>query len=95
MPRRRQRRRRNLCFEPRVYHFKPQGVPLRGLQTIKLLAEEIEALKLYHIDGLDQISAAQQMDVSQPTFSRILNSAYQKVSRALINSYAIEIQPKN
>jgi predicted DNA-binding protein (UPF0251 family) len=68
---------------------------MRGLQTIQLLAEEIEALKLYHIDELDQISAAQQMDVSQPTFSRILTSAYQKVSQALIKGCAIEIQPKD
>ena len=68
---------------------------MRDLQTTHLLAEEIEALKLYHVDKLDQITAAQQMGVSQPTFSRILTSAYQKVSEALIDGQAIEIQPQD
>jgi len=65
---------------------------MRDLETVKLLAEEIEVLKLYHIDQLDQTSAAQKLGVSQPTFSRILNNAYQKVSRALLKGCAIEIQ---
>ncbi len=68
---------------------------MRDLQITHLLAEEIEALKLYHVDKLDQITAAQQMSVSQPTFSRILTSAYQKVSEALIDGQAIEIQPQD
>ena len=88
----RPRRRRNLCVQPRASLFKPQGVPMRELKTIELLAEELEALKLYHIDQLEQIAAAEQMGVSQPTFSRILGSAYEKVSRALVEGYAIEIQ---
>ena len=90
----RPRHRRNLRSRLRTYYFKPQGVPLRELETVELLAEEIEVLKLYHIDGLDQISAAQQLGVSQPTFSRILNSAYQKISKALVDGCAIEIEEK-
>lgn len=90
----RPRYRRNLRFRPRVYYFKPRGVPMRELQTVQLLAEEVEALKLYHIDQLDQTSAAEQMHISQPTFSRTLDRAYQKVSRALIDGCAIEIQSK-
>lgn len=88
----RPRRRRNLSSPPKACYFKPQGVPLKNLQTVILLAEEIEALKLYHIYKLDQILAAEKLGVSQPTFSRILSSAYEKISQALINGHAIEIQ---
>lgn len=91
----RPRRRRNLRFRPQACYFKPQGVPMRELRTVQLLAEEVEVLKLYHIDQLDQTSAAQKLGVSQPTFSRILNSAYQKVSQALVEGCAIEIQQKD
>jgi len=88
----RPRRRRNLRFRPRACYFKPQSVPIRELQKVELLAEELEALKLYHVDELDQITASEKLGVSQPTFSRILNSAYLKVSQALVNGCVIEIQ---
>ncbi len=40
--------------------------------------DEVEALKLHDVDGLEQIKAAEKMKISQPTFARILDSAYKK-----------------
>jgi len=59
------------------------------LEIVDLLPEEIEALRLKNIKGLDQTESARKMDVSQSTFQRILASAYSKISEALIEGKAI------
>ncbi len=82
---------RRLRFNPGVFYFKPRGVPLSVLKEIELLPDELEALKLYDVDQLDQITAAQKMNVSQPTFGRILNKARQKIATALVKGKAIKI----
>jgi len=90
----RPRRPRCLHFQPNVYYFKPQGIPLRFLEEVILLPDELEALKLYEVDGLDQIKAAQKMKISQPTFARTLESAQKKVAQAIIKGKAIRIEQK-
>lgn len=88
----RPRKPRRLCFKPNVYYFKPQGIPLRELEEIVLLPDELEALKLYEVDGLEQIGASEKMKISQPTFARLLGSAYKKVAGAIIEGKAIRIE---
>lgn len=90
----RPKRPRRICFEPGVTYFKPRGVPLRELEEVRLLPEELEALKLHDVDELDHIRAAKQMGVSQPTFGRILDRAYKKMATALIGGKAIRIEVK-
>lgn len=84
--------RRCLRFKPNVYYFKPQGIPLRYLEEVVLLPDELEALKLYEVDGLDQKQAASKMMISQPTFARILDNAIKKVVSAIIKGKAIRIE---
>jgi len=81
-------------FNPDVYYFKPQGIPLRMLEEIVLLPDELEALKLYEVDGLEQTKAAGRMKISQPTFARILDSACKKIANALVKGKAIRIEAK-
>ena len=81
-------------FNPDVYYFKPQGIPLRELEEVILLPDELEALKLHEIDGLEQIEASEKMKISQPTFARILGSAHKKVAEAIIKGNAIKIEEK-
>lgn len=90
----RPKRPRCLRFEPSVYYFKPQGIPLRLLEEITLLPDELESLKLYEIDGLKQTKAAQKMGISQSTFARILEAAQKKVAQAIIQGKAIRIEGK-
>lgn len=85
---------RCLRFKPNVYYFKPQGIPLRMLEEVSLLPDELEAIKLHDVDGLEQIDAAKKMNISQPTFGRILDSAYKKISEAIIKGKAIRIERK-
>jgi predicted DNA-binding protein (UPF0251 family) len=85
---------RFLRFNPGVYYFKPQGIPLRLLEEVILGADELEALKLYEVDGLEQTQAAKKMKISQPTFARILSSACKKMASALVSGKAIRIESK-
>lgn len=61
------------------------------LEVIELTTEEVEALRLKNIQGLEQVQCARQMKTSQSTFQRILSSAYRKISLALIEGKAIKI----
>ncbi|HUW24105.1 MAG TPA: DUF134 domain-containing protein [Patescibacteria group bacterium] len=88
----RPRRPRCLRFKPNVYYFKPRGVPLRLLEEEILLPDELEALKLHEVDGLEQKEAAAKMKISQPTFARLLESAHKKIARAIILGKAIRIE---
>lgn len=82
---------RFLQFNPSVRYFKPQGIPVRMLEEVCVSADELEALKLYEVDRLEQTKAAEKMNISQPTFARILNSARKKVATAIIKGRAIRI----
>lgn len=87
----RPRRFRRISFNPSVYYFKPSGIPMSELQETYLERDELEALKLHDVQSLDQVSAAKQMGISQPTFARILDSAYKKIADAIVNGKAIVI----
>lgn len=88
----RPRRCRLISMSPEVRYFKPRGVPLRRLSEVILSVDELEALRLKHLEGLEQIDCAKKMKISQSTFQRILSAAQQKISRALIKGYAIKIE---
>ncbi|RJR27007.1 DUF134 domain-containing protein [candidate division WWE3 bacterium] len=87
--------RRHLRFNPEVIFFKPRGVPLRNLEVVELFPDEIEAIKLYFVDDLDQTKSAEMMKISQPTFARIVNSAMKKLSMAIVEGKAIQISHKD
>ena len=78
-------------FEPNIYFFKPQGVPMQGLPIVELFLEEIEAYRLRHIEDMDQRLAAKKMNTSTSTYQRMLYSANKKIADALINGKAIKI----
>lgn len=85
---------RNIKFDPQVNYFKPRGIPVHCLEVVELSLEEVEALRLKNIENLEQIEAAQKMNTSQSTFQRILTSACQKMSDAIIHGKAIKIENK-
>jgi len=85
---------RCVCFSPGVTYFKPRGIPLQDLEEVVLMPDELEAIKLYKVDLLEQTQAAKRMKISQPTFARIIDSAYKKVADAIIKGKAIRIESK-
>jgi len=84
--------RRRLRFHPDVYYFKPRGVPLRELEEVVLLPDELEAIKLHDADGLEQVEAARKMEISQSTFARTLDRAYKKIAEAFVEGKAVRIE---
>ena len=82
---------RRIRFNPNVTYFKPQGVPMRFLDVVELTTEEVEALRLKNRKDLKQVECAKRMKTSQSTFQRILSSAYEKVTDALVEGKAIKI----
>ena len=86
---------RKICYQSNITYFKPAGVPLRNLEEITLTHEEIEALRLKDVEGMDQSECAKKMGISQPTFFRIIRSARKKSSDAIVNGKAIRIEGGN
>ena len=82
---------KTISFNPNTFCFKPQGIPMKELQTVELSLEEVEAYRLRHIEDLDQQQAANKIKTSTSTYQRILYSAYKKIGDALINGKAIKI----
>ncbi|MBU2551676.1 MAG: DUF134 domain-containing protein [Proteobacteria bacterium] len=88
----RPRKWRRVESPPRVTLFKPQGVPARELAERVLPVEGLEALRLVDMEGLDQESASERMDVSRPTLSRVLAAARKTVAEALVLGQALRVE---
>lgn len=78
-------------MDPNVTYFKPRAVPLSDLEEVDLHLEELEALRLKDLKGLNQEESAKRMKISIATFQRILNSAHKKIAGALTEGRAIVI----
>ena len=75
--------------------FKPFGMPMCTLSAIKLQFDEYESINLVNYQNLPQDVAAEKMNVSRPTFTRIYNSALKKIAKAFVECSAIEIEGGN
>ena len=83
---------RHIGFKPRAGLFKPAGVPACALEQVTLTLDEVEALRLADLNGLYQEQAAEQMKISRPTFSRVVEEARRKVADALIHGKALRLE---
>lgn len=72
---------------PCCRRFSPAGPPSGTSVAVGL--EEIEAIRLKDLVGLDQAACAQSMGVSRATFQRILAVARRKVAQALTEGHSI------
>ncbi|MDN5347201.1 MAG: uncharacterized protein PWP65_765 [Clostridia bacterium] len=87
----RPRKCRRIAFTPALDFFKPVGRPLRELEEVNLALEELEAIRLKDLEGLEQEECAERMQISRPTFQRILVAARNKIAEALVEGKAIRI----
>ena len=78
--------------QPVQAFYKPQGVPMSRLKGVVLPVEGLEAIRLADAEGMEQNAAARLMDVSRPTFSRILADARRIVAEAITKGWAIRIE---
>lgn len=91
----RPRCRRNIGFLPQVTYFKPAGIRMAELDEVVLQHDELEAIRLKDLLGESQEEAARKMNVSQPTFHRLLLSAHEKIAHAIVNGKALRIEGGN
>ena len=71
--------------------FKPRSIPMTELDVVRLGADELEAMRLCDLEGLDQTEAGARMGVSRGTVQRLVKSGRAKVLRALVESNALLI----
>ena len=90
------RRCRRVGQQPAFTAFEParQGNPDLPEEAI-LSVDEFEAVRLKDLEGLDQTECAAQMEISQPTFHRLVVSARRKIADALTHGKTIRIEGGN
>ena len=86
---------RKVCIPPKMLGFKPFGIAVRDTVQIVLQNDEYETIKLVIYDNLSQDVAAERMEVSRPTLTRIYNSALSKIAIAFIEGKSILIEGGN
>ena len=86
---------RKVCFSPDVFYFKPAGIPMINLEEVILQLDELEAIRLKDCKGLEQEECAKSMNISQPTFHRLIQSARRKIADSILHGKALKIQGGN
>ena len=79
---------RRVCAEPACCIFTPQQ---ENAQYVSISVDELEAMRLSDLEGLDQDTAANQMNISRGTFQRTLYAARRKTVEALCFGKGIRI----
>ncbi|HAU31265.1 MAG: hypothetical protein XD84_0380 [Desulfotomaculum sp. 46_80] len=78
---------------PCCQKFIAEGQPNQN--PLVLGIEELEAIRLKDMCGLDQFECASQMGLSRPTFQRLLQTARSKIALALVEGRTIMIRGGN
>ncbi len=85
---------RKISFVPVISGFKPYGgkVNEENLESVFLLYEEYEALRLSDYEKYSQCESASIMGVSRPTFTRIYMKSREKIAQAFIEGRRIIVE---
>ena len=86
------RRCRRVGFAPPFTAFGPAGAGSAPPDEAVLTVEEFEAVRLKDLEGFDQSECAAMMEISQPTFHRLVTSARRKIADALTHGKTIKIE---
>jgi predicted DNA-binding protein (UPF0251 family)/predicted Fe-Mo cluster-binding NifX family protein len=71
--------------------FKPQGIPKSELALRTISLDEFEAIRLVDIEGMSQVEAAEEMQISRGTVQRLLLSARKTIAEAILYNDALEV----
>jgi len=75
--------------------YKPSGIMRGALQPLPLALDEYEAIRLADYQGLDHAQAADEMEISRSTFSRLIEQARRKMALFLIEGKELYIEGGN
>ena len=82
-------RKRLVYLPPDFPSFKPAGIPSRLLKKITLSVDEYEAVRLEHAQ------AAENMAISRPTFTRLVEKARHKIAQAIVDGMELVVEGGN
>ncbi len=85
---------RKVVNPPAIKGFKPYGLQRRdeNAESVNLLIEEYEALRLCDYEKLTHAQACRLMQISRPTFTRIYASAREKIATAFVEGKQMIIE---
>jgi len=89
------KKQRTVESPPLFSAYKPSGVMRGALQQLPLALDEYEAIRLADYQGLDHAQAADEMDISRSTFSRLIEQARRKMALFLIEGKELYIEGGN
>ncbi len=84
----RPRKRKTIHMTPECRRFSPAT---GSRESVVLSVEELEAIRLSDLEGLDQSACARQLNVARTTAQNLINSAHRKVAQALVKGLELEI----
>ena len=88
----RPQKQKKVSFNPEHNYFTPISHKHIISEEISLEKEEFEAIRLKDFENLDQKACSDMMNVSQPTFHRLLKRARKKIALALIKGHVLRIK---
>jgi predicted DNA-binding protein (UPF0251 family) len=79
------------CVEcrPGARVFCPAGESAEAIDKVHLALDELEALRLLHLQGMTQEEAGLRLGVSRSTVSRMAQRAHRTVTEALVLGKAV------
>ncbi len=81
-----------IVHEPPLFSdFKPIGVRGHDLKQIVLTLDEFEAVRLADQLGMSQVLAAEEMEISRSTFSRLIEKARKKIADFIVQGKLLTI----
>ena len=89
MPRRQNIR---LINKPPLYReFKPAGIGARFLVFNEITIDEFEAVRLVDYEQMSHLEASEEMGISRPVFTKLLEGARKKIADSLVNGKGLRI----
>ena len=91
----RPKKERKVHKPPFYTRFKPTGIAAKDLKQLILSLDEYEAIRLADFYGMSQEEAAEEMEISRPTFTRLIEQARKKMADFLINGKVLTLDGGN
>lgn len=80
---------------PLFTEFKPTGIARKYLSQTSLSLDEYEALRLADYESLSHNEAADEMEISRSTFTRLIEQARKKIANFIIKGESLIIEGGN
>jgi predicted DNA-binding protein (UPF0251 family) len=85
-----------IVYEPPLFtEFKPAGIPGKSLQQSMLSLDEFEALRLADYIGMSHEEAADEMEISRSTFSRLIEKSRKRIIEFILKGKLLTIDGGN